>query len=161
MSDLRIEAPVDEPVIALRKVVKAPPELVFRLYTEAEHLRRWWGPRHLELTIDELDLRVGGRYRFVHRAPNGQEFAFSGTYLEIERPHRLVKTFVYEGKPDDEAVDTYTFEPVDEGTLVRLRKVHSSIAARDAHFEAGAAPGLTEAYERQDQLVASLPRGAS
>ena len=148
-------------MIALRKVVKAPPELVFRLYTEADQLRHWWGPRHLDLVIEELDLRVGGRYRFVHRAPDGQEFAFSGSYLEIERPHRLVKTFVYEGNPGDEAIDTYTFEPVDEGTLVRLRKVHSSIAARDAHLESGATPGLIEAYERQDELVAALPRGAS
>lgn len=161
MSELHIETPADEPLIVLRKLVKAPPELVFRLYTEPEHLRRWWGPRHLELVIDQLDVRVGGRYRFVHRAPDGQEFAFSGTYLEIDPPHRLVKTFVYEGKPDDQAVDRYTFEPVGPDTLIRLRKVHPSIASRDAHFESGAAPGLTAAYERQEELLASLPRGAS
>jgi uncharacterized protein YndB with AHSA1/START domain len=158
VSELEIEIPRDEPVVIFRRVVKAPPELVFRVYTEPEHLRRWWGPRHLVLVVCEIDLRVGGRYRLVHRAPDGQEFGFHGEYRLIERPHRLVKSFVYEGTPDNEAVDTFTFEPVDEGTLVGCRTVHSSIAARDAHVASGMEDGLTAGYQRLDQLTASLQR---
>jgi uncharacterized protein YndB with AHSA1/START domain/dihydrofolate reductase len=161
MSELEIEIPPGEPVIAFRRVVKAPPDLVFRIYTEPEHLRRWWGPRHLDMVLCEIDLRVGGTYRFVHRAPDGQEFGFHGEYRVIERPYRLVKSFVYEGTPDDEAVDTFTFEPVDEGTLISCRTVHSSIAARDAHAASGAAAGLTASYQRLDEWLASLTQRSS
>lgn len=159
MSELLIEMPPGEPVITFRRLVKAPPGLVFRLYTEPEHLRHWWGPPHLELVSCEIDLRTGGHYRLVQRAPDGREYAFHGTYLHIERPHRLVKTFVYEGRPENEAVDTFTFEPAGEHTLVRCRTVHASLAARDAHAESGAASGLTASYLRLEHHVASLPRG--
>lgn len=158
MSELEIEIPRDEPVVIFRRLVKAPPELVFRMYTEPAHLRRWFGPPHLVLVVCEIDLRVGGRYRFVHRAPDGQEFGFRGEYRLIERPHRLVKSFVYEGTPENEAVDTYSFQSVDAGTLVSCRTVHSSIAARDAHVASGMEDGLTASYRRLDQLTASLQR---
>lgn len=159
MSELEIEIPPDEPVIAFRRVVEAPRDLVFRMYTEPEHLRHWWGPRHLDLVVCEIDLRVGGNYRFVQRAPDGQEFAFHGEYRVIERPSRLVKSFVYEGAPDNEAVDTFTFEPAGEATLISCRTVHSSIAARDAHVASGAPAGLTASYQRLGELLASLQRG--
>jgi uncharacterized protein YndB with AHSA1/START domain len=159
MSELEIEIPRDDPVVIFRRVIKAPPELVFRMYTEPEHLRRWWGPRHLALVVCDIDLRVGGRYRLVHRTPDGQEFGFYGQYRVIEPPHRLVKTFVYEGTPDNEAVDTFTFEPVGEGTLITCRTVHSSIAARDAHVAYGMEDGLAASYMRLADLTASLQRG--
>jgi uncharacterized protein YndB with AHSA1/START domain len=159
MSELEIEIPPNEPVVIFRRQIKAPPQLVFRMYTEPEHLRRWWGPRHLELVVCEIDLRVGGRYRFVHRAPSGQEFAFYGEYRVIEPPHRLVQSFVYEGTPDNEAVDTFTFDPVAGGTLIACRTVHSSIAARDAHVAYGMEEGLIESYRRLADLTASLQKG--
>jgi uncharacterized protein YndB with AHSA1/START domain len=159
VSELHIEMPPDEPVIAFQRLVNAPPEFVFRLYTESEHLRRWWGPRHLILTTCDIDLRVGGHYRMVQRAPDGQEFAFHGTYLEIERPYRLIKSFVYEGRPDNEAIDTFTFEPVGQRTVVRCRTVHPSMAARDAHAQSGASAGLTASYQRLEEHVAMLQRG--
>jgi uncharacterized protein YndB with AHSA1/START domain len=154
VSELHIEMPPDEPVIEFRRLVRAPVEVVFRLYTEPEHLRRWWGPRHLELVTCEVDLQVGGYYRFVQRAPDGQEFGFHGIFLEIEPPYRLVKSFVYEGRPDNEAVDTFAFEPVGEDTRIRCRTVHSSLAARDAHAESGASGGLQDSYERQAEHLA-------
>jgi uncharacterized protein YndB with AHSA1/START domain len=75
--------PPGEPVIHIRRFFKAPPELVFRVLTEPEYLRRWYGPRHLEITECEADLRVGGAWRVVHRAPDGMEFAFHGEFLEL------------------------------------------------------------------------------
>ena len=71
-----------------------------------------------------------------------------------------MKTFVYAGRPDNEAVDSFTFEPVPGGTLVHCRTVHTSIEARDAHAASGASAGLTEAYQRQEQLVTHLQTGA-
>ena len=95
----------------------------------------------------------------VHRAPDGQEFGFYGEYRVIEPPHRLVKSFVFEGTPDNEAVDTFTFDPVEGGTLIACRTVHSSIAARDAHVAYGMEDGLTASYRRLSDLAASLQRG--
>ena len=75
-----------EPVITYRRFVPAPPELVFEAWTKPEHLTQWLGPAYLELSVCEIDLRVGGAYRFVHRAPDGTEHGFHGEYLEVVRP---------------------------------------------------------------------------
>lgn len=103
-----------------------------------------------------MDLRVGGSYRFVHRAPDGQEFGFHGEFREIDPPHRLVQTFVFEGAPEHEAVETLTLEPVDGGTLLIGRTAHDTIEARDAHVAAGMEGGMRETYERLDELLARL-----
>lgn len=66
---LRISTPVDEPVVRFQRLIEAPPALVFDVWTDPEHLCRWWGPRALTLVVSEMDLRVGGAYRFVSRAP--------------------------------------------------------------------------------------------
>jgi len=153
MSRPEIETPAGEPVIVVRATVAAAPELVFRLYTEPEHLRRWYGPRQLELSVCEVDLRVGGRYRFVHRAPDGREFGFSGSFLEVDPPRRLVRTFTIEDWPHGEAVETITFERVGQGTSVLTRTVHPSVAARDAHVDAGMAKGLNDAHARLEELL--------
>jgi len=153
---LQITAPADDPVIVTSRIVKAPPELVFSAWTEPEHLRNWWGPRRLELVVCELDLTVGGTYRFVHRDADGHEFGFHGEYREIERPSRLVATFVYEGMPDAEAVETTTFESVEGGTMVRSTARHPSIAARDEHLANGMESGMTESFERLDEMLELL-----
>lgn len=155
-AQLEISIPPDEPVIAFRRFVKAPPALVFAAWTDPEHLPHWWGPRRLELVVCEIDLRVGGGYRFVSRAPDGQEFGFHGEYREIQPPHRLVSTFVYEGAPDHEALDTATFEALEGGTVISGISIHDSVASRDAHVAAGMEGGMSESYERLDEWLASL-----
>jgi uncharacterized protein YndB with AHSA1/START domain len=152
---LDITTPTDEPVIITRRFVKASPELVFDAWTKPEHLRNWWGPRGLDMTTCEVDLRVGGGWRFVHRAPDGQEFAFYGEYLEIERPNRLVATWTWEGMPDDQAIETLTLVAVDGGTMVIAEARHTTLAARDQHIENGMEGGMIETYERLDEWVAS------
>ena len=153
---LEIVAPAGEPTIVTRRVIKAPPALLWDVWTKPEHMRRWLGPKRLEMVECEVDLRVGGSYRFVHRAPDGQEFGFHGVYREIDKPRRLVSTFVFEPWPDVEAVDTLTFEEVDGGTLVTTSSRHPSIEARDGHLAGGMEGGMTEGYERLDALVAML-----
>jgi uncharacterized protein YndB with AHSA1/START domain len=155
-TELDIAIPADSPVVSFRRTVKAPLALVFGVWTEPEHLRHWWGPRALALVVSEVDLRVGGGYRFVSRAPDGQEFAFHGVYREIEPPRRLVSTFVYEGLPDNEVVETVTFELVEGGTLISSLSVHASLAARDAHVAMGMEGGLIESHVRLDELLESM-----
>ncbi|HEU5331534.1 MAG TPA: SRPBCC family protein [Actinocrinis sp.] len=153
---LDLETPADEPVIRYRRFVKAPPALLFQAYTDPEHMKNWLGPRYLEMVLCEVDLRVGGRWRFVHRAPDGTEHAFHGVYREVDRPNRLSNTFVYEPWPDAESVDTVEFAEAEGGTLVVGTSRHSSIEARDRHLASGMEKGIAEGCERLDELVAAL-----
>ena len=153
--ETEITTPAGEPVIIVRRFFKAPPELVYRACTESEYLRRWMGPRRLEVTECEVDLRVGGSWRLVHRAPDGMEFVFYGKLLELDPPHRRVGTFVWEGAPEHEAVETMVFEAVEGGTILTTTMRHNSVEARDMHVANGMEGGIIESYERLDEVVAS------
>jgi uncharacterized protein YndB with AHSA1/START domain len=153
---LAIEVPPGEPAIVFRRFVDAPPGLVFAVWTEPQHLRNWWGPHQFELVVCESDPRVGGRYRFVQRAPDGQEHTFDGVYREVDRPHRLVRTFVYAGAPADESVETVTFQRDRQGTLITSRSVFPSFAARDIYALAGMEAGLRESHQRLDEWLETI-----
>ncbi len=156
---LEVIAPANEPVIITRRFIKAPPALLFAAWTTPEHMKQWLGPRDLEMVFCSVDLRVGGAYRYVHRAPDGQEYGFNGKYLEIEPPRRLVCTFVFEAMPEVESVDTLTLEARDGGTMVTTHTRHASIEARDGHLSSGMEAGMTEGYERLEALVQKLVEG--
>lgn len=150
--------PPDEPIIAFRRFFQAPPSLIFQLFTDPEHVRQWWGPRMLELVTCDIDLRVGGTYTFVLRAPDGQEFAMNGIYQEITAPHRLASTFTLDVAPDNEIAETFTFEEVDGGTLLHGIDRHHSIEARNQQAENGMMEaGLSDQYLRLAELLQSLP----
>jgi uncharacterized protein YndB with AHSA1/START domain len=143
--------------IITRRVVDAPRALVFEVFTKPEHLQRWMGPRALAMVSCESDLRVGGRYRFVHRAPDGQEFAFSGEYREIVPPERLVRTFVFEPMKDHEALETLSLEERDGKTTITTTTLHKTVEGRDGHLSGGRMEaGMTEGYARLDELLTSL-----
>ena len=150
-----ISTPPGEPVIHIRRFFKAPPELVYRAITEPEYIRRWIGPRHLENTLCEADLRVGGTWRLIHRAPDGTEFVFHGEFLELDPPRKRVGTFVWEGAPEHMATETMVCEPVEGGTMVVTTMVHSSVEARDMHVANGMEGGIIDSHSRLDELVAS------
>jgi uncharacterized protein YndB with AHSA1/START domain len=154
---LDVIAPHDEPVILFRRVFLAPARLVFSAWTDPAHLRHWRGPRGYELVVCEVDLRVGGGYYFVHRAPDGSQHGFRGRYLEIERPSRLVSTFTYEAAPETEVLDGVTFDDNgDNTTLVTGRTVFPTFEARELYAAAGAERGLAECHERLDELLTAL-----
>ncbi len=155
-TETEITTPPGEPLIIIRRFLKAPPELVYRALTERELIRRWWGPRRLEVAECDIDLRVGGTWHIVHRAPDGTEFGFHGVFLELDPPHRRVSTFVYEGAPEDEATETFVLEVVDGGTLLTTTTVHRSVAARDMHVASGMEEGVVDSYARMDELIAAL-----
>jgi uncharacterized protein YndB with AHSA1/START domain len=102
-TETQITIPPGKPLIEVRRFFKAPPELLYRVVTEGEFLRRWWGPRRLEIAECDIDLRVGGTWRVVHRAPDGMEFVFHGEFLELDPPRRRVGTWVWEGAPEHKA----------------------------------------------------------
>jgi uncharacterized protein YndB with AHSA1/START domain len=156
---LEIIAPPDEPTILTRRVFDAPRELVFEAWTNPEHMRRWLGPRRLTWVVLEVDLRVGGKYRWVQRAEGGQEYSFHGVFKEIVRPEKLVSTFVFDAAPEHEAIETLTLEEKGGKTTATTFSVHKTIAGRNAHLSDGRMEiGMSEGYERLDELLPTLAR---
>jgi len=102
----------------LTRVFDAPRELMWKLWTEPEHIRKWWGPKGFTLPGCEMDFRPGGTYRFVMRGPDGQDNPFHGAYREIVRPERIVFTAILEDLPGQELVTTVTF--AEEGGKTKL-----------------------------------------
>jgi uncharacterized protein YndB with AHSA1/START domain len=153
-TETEIITPPGEPVIEVRRFFKASPELLFRVLTEGEYLRRWWGPRRLEISECDVDLRVGGSWRIVHRAPDGTEFAFHGKFLELDPPRRRVGTWVYEGAPEHEATETLVLEPAEGGTVVISTMVHDSVETRDMHVASGMEEGIIDSHDRLDEILA-------
>jgi uncharacterized protein YndB with AHSA1/START domain len=139
-----------------RRIVDAPRALVFEAFTKCEHLKRWMGPSTLTMVSCETDLRVGGRYRFVFRGPDGSEVGFSGEFKEIVRPERVVRTFVFEPMPDAAALETLELEEHDGKTTIKTTTVHKTVENRDGHVQSGVDKGMTEGYARLDELLAGL-----
>ena len=149
-----VTLPSDTEILITRKF-DAPAELIFEVWTNPEHIRNWWGWERDEMTVCEFDLRVGGTWRFVTRNERAGEVAFNGECLEIDRPHRLVSTEVYEPYPDSAAVNTLTLEEHDGVTTMTVLVRHQTKEARDAHIGSGMESGLQHSLDRVDAVLAS------
>ena len=132
--------PVVEPaerVLVIERLFDAPPALVFKMWTEVEHLARWWGPRGFTVLSYKADVRPGGAFRFGMRSPEGSEHWAQGVYREIAAPARLVFATAWEdaqGKPGHQTEVTLTFAAEDGGTRLTLHQaVFESTTARDLH----------------------------
>jgi uncharacterized protein YndB with AHSA1/START domain len=151
----KVTLPSDEQILITREF-GAPRRLVYRAYTEPDLIKRWWSGQRGRVTSVEVDLRVGGTWRYVMIANQGFEVAFHGEYREIVPDERLVSTEVFEGAPDAEAVVTATFTERDECTLLSVLVQHASKQSRDAHINSGMEGGMQEAYDLLEQLAISL-----
>ncbi len=138
------------------RVFDAPRELVFEAMTNPEHVKRWYGPRDTQLKSCEIDLRPGGRFRFVMAGPENTEFAFSGEYLEVERPSRIVNTWVFEPFPDSPAQETATWEEQDGRTTVRMSIRFQTVEDYAGWAGSGAFGGWAETLDRLAETVAGL-----
>lgn len=142
--------------IQITREFDAPRHLVFRAWTTPDLISRWWSGDRGKVTSVEVDLRPGGRWRYVMIANAGFEVAFHGEYQEVVRDERIVQTDVFEGMPDAAAVDTVTFTEKDGRTTVTILVQHTSRANRDAHVESGMEDGLQEALDHLEQVALSL-----
>jgi uncharacterized protein YndB with AHSA1/START domain len=150
-----VTLPTDEQILITREF-DAPKHLVYEAYTTPELVKRWWHANRGEMTTCEIDLRVGGGWRYVMVAEGGFEVAFHGEYREIVPNERIVSTEVYEGMPDAEALDTLTFSEVDGRTTLTILVEHASEEHRDAHIESGMEDGLQDALDLLEQVAVSL-----
>lgn len=150
-----ITLPSDTEILITRRF-DAPADALFRAYTEPELVQRWWGFETSEWLVCEIDLRVGGTWRYVTREEGGFEVGFHGTYLELDAPHRLVSTEAFEGVPDPDgsaAVNTVTLDEADGVTTLTVLCRYPSREVRDAVIESGMESGLQVSYDRMEDLV--------
>jgi uncharacterized protein YndB with AHSA1/START domain len=143
--------------IVLTRLFDAPRDLVFEAMTKPEHVRRWWGnlDERYSMPICEIDLRVGGSWRFVGRGPMG-EYGFHGEYREIVRPERLVFTEIYDPFPDVESVVTSVFAQEGNKTRLTVTALYPSLEVRDSVMKTGMANGAAISYDRLEDLVQEL-----
>jgi uncharacterized protein YndB with AHSA1/START domain len=144
--------------ILITRDFDAPRHLVYRAWTTPDLVRRWWHAKRGEVTVAEIDLRVGGRWRYAMVMPSGDEVAFHGAYREIVPEERIVSTEVFEGFPDHEALNTLTFADNHnrDGTLVTILNEHSSREVRDMVLKTGMEDGLQDALDLLEEAARTL-----
>jgi len=143
--------------IHIERVFDAPRDKVFALFTDPELIPEWWGPRGTTTTVDQMDVRPGGSWRFVGRGDDGSEAAFRGTYREITPPERIVQTFEWEGMPGHVSVETAVFEDLGDRTRLVVTSLFHTTEERDGMLNSGMEGGMNETYDRLDAVLARLP----
>src|SRR5687768_8621942 len=154
-----VSLPTDEQILITREF-DAPKHLVFKAWTTPELVKRWWNANRGEVTPAEIDLRVGGTWRYVMVADGGMEVGFHGEYREIVPDERIVSTEIYEGMPDGApeagTLNTATFTEVDGRTTLTILVQAPNRALRDAIIDSGMEAGMQDAMDLLEQVAISL-----
>ena len=152
----RVTLPTDEQILITREF-DAPRHLVYKAYTTPELVKRWWNAKRGEVTVAEIDLRVGGTWRSVMVTDDGFEVAFHGEYREIVTNERLVSTELYEGVPDGEpTLNTLTLTETDGRTTLTILVEAPSREVRDAIIDSGMEAGMQDAMDLLEEIAVSL-----
>ena len=154
-----VTLPSDTQVLITRDL-NAPRHLVYKAYTTPELVRRWWAGRRGQMTVAEIDLRVGGMWRYVMTSSEGMEIAFHGTYREIVPDERLVHTEVYEAMPDGEVLTTITFAEAGGRTTMTMLIDCGTQAIRDGMMASGMEVGMQEGMDLLEQIALELAEQA-
>ena len=149
-----IEADPQLPTCRIVRDFDAPPEKVFRAWTDPALVARWMGPRSIDMDIDAWEATTGGRYRYDAVREGEVVASFYGSFHEV-RPHeRIVQTFTWEGMPDGVSLDIHTFVDLGDGrTRIDSLSVLETIEGRDAMLASGMETGVHEGYEKLDELL--------
>ncbi len=146
---------VDKDKLQVRstRVFSAPRAKVWHAMTDKEMIPKWWGPAIYSTTVDKLDVRVGGEWRFLQKGADGAEFAFHGVFKEVDEPNKVVQTFVFEPMPASELTDTMALEDVEGGTKFTATSQYSNLADLEGMVASGMEGGNRESHERLATLV--------
>lgn len=139
--------------IQITREFDAPRHLIYQAWTTPELISRWWHANRGKAEVVEVDLRVGGKWRWVMTADRGFEVAFSGEYREIVPNERIVYTEMFEGAPGSPAVVTMTLAERDGRTVLTLLSQHPTQAQRDAVIKSGMEAGLQDALDLLEQVA--------
>jgi uncharacterized protein YndB with AHSA1/START domain len=147
-----VEFPSDLEILTTREF-DAPIGLVFDVLTKPEHVRHWFAPFEDQMTVCSIDLRVGGSYHMVFVTPDGTECSFRGIYLELERPTRIVDTWLFEGWPGADAVETVDLSETAGVTTARMNLAFRDQAGRDHMTKTG---GQEDSWDKMEDYLRSL-----
>lgn len=139
--------------IVIERLLAAPRQAVWDLWIDPDRIHLWWGPREQQIVVEAMDVRPGGAWRYVTSGPYGVVHAFSGTFLEVREPDRIVWTFKYEGAPGV-ATETITFEERGDETFIRTHSIYDTPEGRDAMAVSGMERGVNQMFERAEELLA-------
>lgn len=153
-SKLQITTPSDLEIVMTREFHFSR-SLVWRAWTQPEHVAKWWGCAASKITLCEIDLRVGGAWRYVMDV-EGQEYAFHGEYREISKPEKLVHTQIFEPMPEHEVLVTVVFEEKNGVTTMTETALYPSTEARDGHLQSGMKTGAAQSMDKLENLLATL-----
>jgi len=149
----------DELKVVMERVFDAPREAVFKAFTDPRAIPQWWGPKRLTTTVDRMDVRPGGLWRFVQRDADGNEYAFHGVHKVIDSPKLLSATFNFEGIPGvHELLQTVTFEDLGGRTKVVSIATYANVEDLDGMVASGMESGATESWDRLAELVEKASR---
>ena len=151
----RLSLPADNQIL-ISRAFDAPVALVYRAWTTPELIKRWWTANRGEAVSVEVDLRVGGRWRYLMTAHHGAQVAFHGQYRAVVTNELLVYTEVYEAIPGSEALNTVSFSEHEGRTTVTVLSEHADQANRDQHLNVGMQDGLQDALDLLEALAISL-----
>lgn len=144
--------------LVVTRILDAPRELVFKAWTDPQHLVHWWGPKGFTITVREIDVRQGGVWRFILHGPDGTDHENKITYIEIVEPERLI--YIHGGETADESEQfrvTVAFADQGGRTTLTIRMVFASTAARDkAINEIGAIAGANQTLDRLEAQLAEM-----
>ncbi len=148
------DLPASEPIIVATRIVDAPREKVWDAFTMPEHVARWWGPDKYTISMDEWDLRPGGKWKITHSA-DGRAITFSGEFREVVKPSRLVRSSRFGNSPD--AIEVLEFEDLGAETKLSMTSHFPNIAARDGMLAGGRMQqGAEESFARLEALLKTL-----
>ena len=155
--ETEISAPADLPIITIVRDFDAPPDKLFRAWTEAELFTRWIGPRSIDTRIEHWDARTGGSWRYAAVRDGEQIASFYGSFHEVRPNERLVQTFTFDGFPDGVSLEIMTFQALQGGrTRTTGVSVVDSLENRNAILSSGMDVGVREGYDKLDDLLANL-----
>jgi uncharacterized protein YndB with AHSA1/START domain len=145
------------PFIDFEREFDAPVDAVFRAHKEPDLVKQWMGPSEYTTDIDTYDFRTGGRWRYVQRNEAGEEYAFNGVFHVVRENEFAIQTFEFEMFPDVVSIESLTFQDLGDGrSRVRGHATYPSLEARDGMVEGGMETGMTDGYQRLDDLLTTL-----
>jgi uncharacterized protein YndB with AHSA1/START domain len=156
MGTTRITAEPGQPFIDIERDFDAPRDLLFRAHVDPELLVQWLGPAKYATTVERMEVRHGGSWRFVQRGADGAEHAFRGVFHGEPSVEGITQTWEYEGWPGYVSLEGVTFEERDGRTTVRAHTVYRTVEDRDGMIASGMEGGMNEGYARLDALVGRL-----
>ncbi len=134
-------------------ILDAPREKIFKVFVDPNLLPHWWGPRGIATTVEKMDVKPGGTWRFVQVDNEGNAYAFHGYYHHINEPDSVIFTFEFEGMPGHVLLETVTFEDLNGKTRIIDQSVYQSLADRDGMVNMGMESGSRDSMERLEELV--------